>query len=102
MRDGFALVNVIFSEVVDPATIHSGTVWLEAEHYYDLLPGRDGALRVPCASRIQNGPERTVVTLTPVFLLPPAGKYRVHVEGGVTDLAGNPLVEDAITAFRTR
>lgn len=102
VRDGFALVNVVFDEVVDPATVNSKTVWLEADNYYDLLAGEDGRLRVPCAYRIQNGPRNTVVTLTPVFLLPPATGFRIHVGDGVTDLAGNPLREVAISGFRTR
>lgn len=102
VRDGFALANVVFDEVVDPSTIHSKTVWLEADSYYDILADADGRLRVPCAYRIQNGPERTVVTLTPVFLLPPATGFRIHVSEGVTDLAGNPLRESAAAGFRTR
>jgi hypothetical protein len=102
VRDGLALVNVAFSEVVDPETIHSNTVWLEADSYYDLLGGADGVLRVPCAYRIQHGPENTVVTLTPVFYLPFATKFRVRVTDEVADLAGNRLAEESFTAFRTR
>jgi len=102
VRDGLALVNVRFSEVVDPDTIGPSTVYLVADDYYGILAGEDGELRVPCAYRIQNGPGQTIATLTPAFYLPPATGFRVVVTAGVTDLAGNPLADEAVSSFRTR
>lgn len=78
-------IRVVFSEPIDPSSIHQDTFFLNegiaGTYSYDE-------------------PSRTAA-LTPARPIPPATVMRVTVTKGVKDLAGNPLENDFTWSFTT-
>ncbi len=87
-----SIANITFSEALNPTTINFTTVFL-----------RDASNVVVPATATYNSATNSV-TLTPANLLANSTNYSVVVKGGptgVTDLAGNALLVDAISSFTT-
>ena len=87
-----ATVTVTFSESLNPATVNSSTIFLR----------NAGNSVVP--TTVTYNSSNDSVTLTPANLLVNSTTYSVVVKGGtggVTDAAGNTLVNDASSSFLT-
>ena len=82
-------ITVVFSELLDPATVIGTNVYL-----YKV----GGATPIPAAVSRSAG---NVITLDPTSALDPGSSYTVSATTGITDLAGNHLVTNAIWNFTT-
>jgi len=87
------MVQVVFSERVDPLTVDEGT-------FYLTYPGLEYGTKV-LKGRVRLSEDGKVATLTPERPLLPNTDYRVYVTRGITDIAGNPLYEKYNGTFRT-
>jgi len=86
-----SVVSATFSEAMAPATVNGSTFTLTDTTTSTSVP----------ASVTYNGTSLTA-TLTPNAALSPSHTFSVRIQGGaggVTDLAGNPLVSDSTWSF---
>ena len=87
-------MTITFSEPMDAATIHTGTITLV------------DAVGTPVGGSVIYDPATRTASLTPLSPLAPGAAYTLTVEGGAaapycTDVAGNPLANDVTVAFTT-
>ena len=83
-----ASVTVAFSELMNAASIHAGTLRLR----------RIGASTDVPATVSYRG---STATLTPLVPLAPEASYAVTVSGTITDRSGNPIGGDLVWSFTT-
>jgi methionine-rich copper-binding protein CopC len=85
-----AIVQVVFSELMDPTSINSSTI---------LLSNYWSGVAVPGTVTLDS--TGSVATLRPTQPLTPGTAYLVTVTTGVKDLAGNPLRSNVTSNFAT-
>lgn len=85
-----AQIIVYFSETMDPATAHTGSVILY----------NSAGVRVPLAFDFPNG--SWAMTLKPLASLSGGEKYYLTIYNSVSDLAGNRLESDFTSSFKIR
>jgi hypothetical protein len=84
-----APVAARFSEPVNPATVHAGTVRISTA----------GGGRLPCSFFFEAG--NLIVLVVPNQPLEPSTLHTLTLDAGITDLAGQRLGADMVTAFMT-